>query len=205
MKSSLFPALAAVECHTLDVTSIQLVLFKLLVLKITTRVSMFSNLLPWGLCFSWWMSQLLSKLSGLCILRYKISAYIYIFVSVPSCTSRQWFTTTTQRFASLWEMFVKGPHKHRVHKQYTSGKPFLKGIVLKTIIKKPKKPNSANRKCVRVRLSNGREVTAYIPGEGHNLQEHHVVLVRGGRMQDLPGVRHKCVRGKYDLAHVKKW
>ena len=72
------------------------------------------------------------------------------------------------------------------------------------LIKKPKKPNSANRKCVRLRLSNGIEATAYIPGEGHNLQEHSVVLVRGGRKRDLPGVRLVCIRGKYDLAHVVK-
>lgn len=83
-------------------------------------------------------------------------------------------------------------------------RPFLKGVVLKTLIKKPKKPNSANRKCVRVRLSTGREVTAYVPGEGHNLQEHNIVLVRGGKVQDLPGVKHKVVRGKHDCAHVKK-
>jgi len=86
----------------------------------------------------------------------------------------------------------------------TEARPFLKGVVLKTIIKKPKKPNSANRKCVRLRLSTGRETTAYVPGIGHNLQEHHTVLVRGGRVQDLPGVKLKCVRGAYDLAHVKK-
>jgi small subunit ribosomal protein S12 len=67
----------------------------------------------------------------------------------------------------------------------------------------PKKPNSALRKVARVRLSNGREVTAYIPGEGHNLQEHSVVLVKAGRKRDLPGVRHIIVRGKYDAAGVK--
>jgi small subunit ribosomal protein S12 len=67
----------------------------------------------------------------------------------------------------------------------------------------PKKPNSALRKIARVRLSNGREVTAYIPGEGHNLQEHSVVLVRGGRVKDLPGVRYHIVRGTLDAAGVK--
>jgi len=66
----------------------------------------------------------------------------------------------------------------------------------------PKKPNSALRKIARVRLSNGREVTAYIPGEGHNLQEHSVVLVRGGRVKDLPGVRYHIVRGVLDAAGV---
>ncbi len=72
------------------------------------------------------------------------------------------------------------------------------GIVLKTLIRKPRKPNSANRKCCRVRLANGVEVIAHIPGEGHNLQEHHSVLVRGGRTKDLPGVHYKVVRGKLD-------
>lgn len=98
-----------------------------------------------------------------------------------------------------------GPQrKIRQKKTATEGRPFIKGVVLKTLIKKPKKPNSANRKCVRVRLTTGREAVAYVPGIGHNLQEHHIVLVRGGRVQDLPGVKLKCVRGKYDLAHVKK-
>lgn len=96
------------------------------------------------------------------------------------------------------------PKKHFVKNMAMDGRPFMKGVVLKTLIKKPKKPNSANRKCVRVRVSSGREVTAYVPGEGHNLQEHSIVLVRGGKVQDLPGVKHKCVRGKYDLGHVKK-
>jgi small subunit ribosomal protein S12 len=67
----------------------------------------------------------------------------------------------------------------------------------------PKKPNSALRKVARVRLSNGMEVTAYIPGEGHNLQEHSVVLVKAGRKRDLPGVKYIVVRGKYDTAGVK--
>ncbi len=67
----------------------------------------------------------------------------------------------------------------------------------------PKKPNSALRKIARVRLSNGIEVTAYIPGEGHNLQEHSVVLIRGGRVKDLPGVRYHIVRGKLDATGVK--
>ena len=108
--------------------------------------------------------------------------------------------------ATLNQMHRAGgpPKRKTLRKRITDGKPFLKGVVLKTLIKKPRKPNSANRKCVRVRLSNGKEVTAYIPGEGHNLQEHNIVLVRGGRTQDLNGVKHKVVRGKYDLAHVKK-
>lgn len=80
--------------------------------------------------------------------------------------------------------------------------PFQKGVVLRVMIVKPKKPNSALRKCARVRLSNGNVISALIPGEGHNLQEHHLVLVRGGNVQDLPGVKYKLVRGAYDLAGV---
>jgi len=82
--------------------------------------------------------------------------------------------------------------------------PHLKGVVLKTLIKKPKKPNSANRKCVLVRLSNGKECIAFVPGEGHNLQEHSTVLVKNQRSKDLVGVRVRVVRGKYDCAPVKK-
>ncbi|KIP08109.1 hypothetical protein PHLGIDRAFT_104844 [Phlebiopsis gigantea 11061_1 CR5-6] len=81
-------------------------------------------------------------------------------------------------------------------------RPQVKGVVSSVFIAKPKKPNSAKRKVARVKLSNGEVVQAYIPGEGHNLQEHSVVLVRGGRAQDLPGVRYKCVRGKLDLNGV---
>lgn len=80
--------------------------------------------------------------------------------------------------------------------------PFKKGVVLRVMIVKPKKPNSAQRKCCRVRLTNGNVISCLIPGEGHNLQEHHVVLVRGGRVQDLPGVKYRLVRGAYDLSGV---
>jgi len=106
----------------------------------------------------------------------------------------------------VMEKHKKGPHKKiRVNKNPLGpGVPFAKGIVIKPVIKKPKKPNSANRKCVRVKLSSGKELTAYVPGEGHNLQEHNVVLVRAGNLRDVPGVKTKCVRGKYDLPHVVK-
>ncbi|KAI9741435.1 MAG: hypothetical protein M1818_004241 [Claussenomyces sp. TS43310] len=83
-----------------------------------------------------------------------------------------------------------------------AGAPSLKGVCLKVGITKPKKPNSAERKTARVRLSTGRVVTAYIPGEGHNVQQHSVVLVRGGRSQDCPGVRYHLVRGAMDLGGV---
>lgn len=82
------------------------------------------------------------------------------------------------------------------------GQPMRSGTVLKAYVVKPKKPNSAERKVCRVRLSNGKEISAHIPGEGHNIQEHSRVLVRGGRVKDLPGVRFKVVRGVHDLTGV---
>ena len=81
--------------------------------------------------------------------------------------------------------------------------PFKKGVCIRVYTTTPKKPNSALRKVAKVRLSNGIEVTAYIPGIGHNLQEHSIVLVRGGRVKDLPGVRYHIVRGVYDTAGVE--
>ncbi|OGE76730.1 MAG: 30S ribosomal protein S12 [Candidatus Doudnabacteria bacterium RIFCSPHIGHO2_02_FULL_48_21] len=83
------------------------------------------------------------------------------------------------------------------------GSPFKRGVCLKVTTTTPKKPNSALRKIARVRLTNGMEVTAYIPGVGHNLQEHSVVMIRGGRVKDLPGVRYHIVRGKLDAAGVE--
>jgi small subunit ribosomal protein S12 len=80
--------------------------------------------------------------------------------------------------------------------------PQKKGVCLQVKTATPKKPNSALRKIARVRLSNGREVTAYIPGVGHNLQEHHIVLIRGGRVRDLPGVRYHIIRGTQDAMGV---
>ncbi len=82
------------------------------------------------------------------------------------------------------------------------GCPQKRGVCLYVTTRTPKKPNSALRKVARVRLSNGREITAYIPGEGHNLQEHNIVLVRGGRVRDLPGVRYHIVRGTLDTMGV---
>ncbi len=82
--------------------------------------------------------------------------------------------------------------------------PLKRGVVLLVRTQTPKKPNSALRKVARVRLSNKREVTAYIPGEGHNLQEHSVVVVKGGKVQDLPGIKYEIVRGTADLAGVDK-
>jgi len=84
-----------------------------------------------------------------------------------------------------------------------TGSPQRRGVCTRVYTATPKKPNSALRKVARVRLTSGIEVTAYIPGEGHNLQEHSIVLVRGGRVKDLPGVRYKVVRGTLDTAGVR--
>ncbi len=99
------------------------------------------------------------------------------------------------------------PHLQRVvnnlkTKNYEKSAPFKRGVCIKVTTKTPKKPNSALRKVARVRLTNGYEVWAYIGGEGHNLQEHAVVMVRGGRVKDLPGVRYHIVRGALDLQGV---
>ncbi len=80
--------------------------------------------------------------------------------------------------------------------------PQKKGVCLQVMTRTPKKPNSALRKVARVRLTNGKEVTAYIPGEGHNLQEHSIVLIRGGRVRDLTGVKYHIIRGRLDTAGV---
>ncbi|KAK0620459.1 hypothetical protein B0T14DRAFT_521467 [Immersiella caudata] len=80
--------------------------------------------------------------------------------------------------------------------------PMLKGVCVKVGFTRPKKPNSGERKTARVRLSTGKVISAFIPGDGHNIQQHSVVMVRGGRMQDCPGVRYKCIRGSMDLGGV---
>lgn len=83
-----------------------------------------------------------------------------------------------------------------------AGCPQKRGVCMRVYTATPKKPNSALRKVARVRLSNGQEVTAYIPGEGHNLQEHSIVLIRGGRVKDLPGIRYHILRGVLDTSGV---
>jgi small subunit ribosomal protein S12 len=106
-------------------------------------------------------------------------------------------TTKRVRVAALKRWFNA---KDRKYKTYSS--PFKRGVVLAVRTMTPMKPNSALRKIARVRLSNKQEITAYIPGEGHDLAEHSVVLVRSGRVKDLPGVRYQVVRGKFDTKGV---
>lgn len=101
---------------------------------------------------------------------------------------------------------VRNPRKSAVVKSKSPALedcPQRRGVCTRVYTTTPKKPNSALRKVARVRLSSGIEVSAYIPGEGHNLQEHSIVLVRGGRVRDLPGVRYKVVRGAFDCAAVQ--
>ena len=100
------------------------------------------------------------------------------------------------------------PQRRKTKSRALKGQPFAAGVVLFTKTMNPKKPNSANRHYCRVRLNNGTEVTCFIPGEGHQLQEHKSVLVRGGRCKDLPGVRYRIVRGTRDSEGVqpsRKW
>jgi len=100
---------------------------------------------------------------------------------------------------------VRKPRKRKVDKNKVpalEGKPQKRGVCIRVYTTTPKKPNSALRKVARVRLTNGYEVTSYIGGEGHNLQEHSVVLIRGGRVKDLPGVRYHIIRGTLDCSGV---
>ncbi len=106
---------------------------------------------------------------------------------------------------TIQQLVRKGRHD-KVAKNTTAalkGSPQRRGVCTRVFTTTPKKPNSALRKVARVRLTSGVEVTAYIPGVGHNLQEHSIVLVRGGRVRDLPGVRYKVVRGSLDTQGVK--
>lgn len=106
------------------------------------------------------------------------------------------------------EKRTKSPSLHYIHNamkgetRWTDGSPQKRGVCILVKTVTPKKPNSALRKVARVRLSNGREVNAYIPGEGHNLQEHSVVLIRGGRVKDVPGIRYHIIRGVLDTEGV---
>ncbi|HVR32682.1 MAG TPA: 30S ribosomal protein S12 [Acidimicrobiia bacterium] len=105
------------------------------------------------------------------------------------------------------EQLVRDGRQKKKKKNKTAGlagAPQRRGVCTRVYTVTPKKPNSALRKVCRVRLSSGMEVTAYIPGEGHNLQEHSIVLVRGGRVRDLPGVRYKVIRGTLDASGVSK-
>src|SRR4029434_7704955 len=116
-----------------------------------------------------------------------------------NCVSSQTFTMPT-----INQLVRKGRErvKYKSKSQALTNCPFRRGVCVQVMTRTPKKPNSALRKVAKVRLTNGYEVIAYIPGEGHNLQEHSIVLVRGGRVKDLPGVRYHIVRGTLDALGV---
>ncbi|KAK0568714.1 37S ribosomal protein S12, mitochondrial [Tilletia horrida] len=125
-------------------------------------------------------------------------------IPIPTSSSSP-FSTSSRCQVTLQQALrgARKPHRPPVNRvAQLQGQPFMKGVCTKIFTLKPKKPNSALRKVAYVRLSSGRTTIAYIPGEGHALQEHSVVLMRGGRVQDLPGVRYKLVRGALDFGGV---
>lgn len=108
--------------------------------------------------------------------------------------------------STINQLTLKNKRKKKIKRTKTpalKGNPQIKGICVKVFIRTPKKPNSAQRKVAKVKLSTGQRVEVYVPGEGHNLQEYSVVLVRGGRVPDLPGVKYHLIRGKFDFKGVK--
>jgi len=113
---------------------------------------------------------------------------------------------TRARVPTIQQLVRQGrtPKKKKEKTPGLAGAPQRRGVCTRVYTVTPKKPNSALRKVCRVRLSSGIEVTAYIPGEGHNLQEHSIVLIRGGRVKDLPGIRYKVIRGTLDAASVSE-
>nr|BEK66412.1 hypothetical protein KPHV_36390 [Kitasatospora purpeofusca] len=120
-------------------------------------------------------------------------------------STKPWHTENGETVPTIQQLVRKG-RQDKVEKNKTpalKGSPQRRGVCTRVYTTTPKKPNSALRKVARVRLTSGIEVTAYIPGEGHNLQEHSIVLVRGGRVKDLPGVRYKIIRGSLDTQGVK--
>jgi small subunit ribosomal protein S12 len=111
-----------------------------------------------------------------------------------------------KQMPTINQLVRKGRNKVRYKSKSPAleNSPFRRGVCIQVMTRTPKKPNSAMRKVAKVRLTNGHEVIAYIPDEGHNLQEHSIVLIRGGRVKDLPGVRYHIVRGTLDAAGVEK-
>lgn len=125
--------------------------------------------------------------------------YVPVFSKELPVSKQEW---DEDKF--LQRIHKAGPRTKLKRRHPLDSKQQMRGVVLKTLIRKPKKPNSANRKCVLVRLTNGKEATAFVPGEGHNLQEHSVVLIHKKRVRDVPGLKLRVIRGAYDCAHVTK-
>ena len=117
-----------------------------------------------------------------------------------------YFTAILKQMPTINQLVRKGRTKvnYKSKSPALQNSPFRRGVCIQVMTRTPKKPNSAMRKVAKVRLTNGYEIIAYIPDEGHNLQEHSIVLVRGGKVKDLPGVRYHIVRGTLDAAGVEK-
>lgn len=136
------------------------------------------------------------------LLFYKLVQQLFLFIFMPTVNQlvRKPRRKKTRKSKAPALQTIFNTLKN---KELNLASPQKRGVCLKVTTMTPKKPNSALRKYARVRLTNGVEVNAYIPGEGHNLQEHSVVLIRGGRVKDLPGVRYHIVRGKLDTQGVQ--
>ena len=127
------------------------------------------------------------------------------FFGLVAFSSFLQFSLSTTRMPTINQLVRKGRRKVRIKSKSPAldGNPFRRGVCVQVMTRTPKKPNSAIRKVAKVRLTNGTEVISYIPDEGHNLQEHSIVLIRGGRVKDLPGVRYHVIRGTLDTQGVK--
>jgi small subunit ribosomal protein S12 len=145
----------------------------------------------------------------------RISRYLTVFAKkfLPGYWRKVRFTSFLKfplsnfiRMPTISQLVRKGRRQVRAKSKSPAltGNPFRRGVCVQVMTRTPKKPNSAIRKVAKVRLTNGNEVISYIPDEGHNLQEHSIVLVRGGRVKDLPGVRYHIVRGTLDATGVEK-
>jgi len=134
------------------------------------------------------------------------TGFIYLGRSVSSKQKTVNLSRFLTQMPTINQLVRKGRNKvkYKSKSPALENSPFRRGVCIQVMTRTPKKPNSAMRKVAKVRLTNGYEVIAYIPDEGHNLQEHSIVLVRGGRVKDLPGVRYHIVRGTLDAAGVEK-
>lgn len=141
------------------------------------------------------------------LLRSSLHSHQTLQMALSARSSLPSFSALSHHIRSMATLnqVLRGCRKSSVKQSLSpalDGCPQRRGVVLKILAVKPKKPNSAQRKCARVKLTTGKTILAYIPGEGHNLQEHSVVLVRGGRVSDCPGVKYKIVRGVLDCQGV---
>jgi small subunit ribosomal protein S12 len=148
-----------------------------------------------GIQFPWSASETQLGLDSVRVEKSKILGA----AGVPATTSQRGFVPTIEQLVRKGRKAKKG----KTSTPALKGAPQKRGVCVRVYTHTPKKPNSALRKVARVRLSGGSEVTAYIPGVGHTLQEHSIVLVRGGRVRDLPGTRYKIVRGALDASGVR--